>query len=72
MFLLFYITCSFYSASTRENREFINTLHIVKESKVFSTTTKGKEENIESTQGHSAADKNKVEQNVEKKGKYLI
>ena len=59
--------CSFYSASTRENREFINSLHIVKE--LFGTTMKGREENIESTQ---AAGKNKVEQNVEKKGKYLI
>ena len=44
----------------------------MKESKVFGTTTKGREENIESTQVHPAAGKNKVEQNVEKKGKYLI
>ena len=50
MFLLFYIICSFYSASTRENREFINTLRIVKESKVFGTTMKGREENFDSTQ----------------------
>ena len=52
--------------------EFINTLRIVKESKVFGTTMKGREENIESTQVHPAAEENKVEQNVEKKGKYLI
>ena len=63
---------SFYSASTRENREFINSLCIVKESKVFGTNIKGREENIESTEVHSTAGKNKVEQNVEKKGKYLI
>ena len=44
----------------------------MKESKVFGTTTKGREENIESTQTHPTAGKNKVEQNVEKKGKYLI
>ena len=72
MFLLFYMMCSFYSSSTRENREFINSLWIVKESKVFGTTTKGREEYIESTKVHSTAGKNKVEQNVEKKGKYLI
>ena len=41
-------------------------------SKVFGTTTKGREENIENTQVHPAAGKNKEEQNVEKKGKYLI
>ena len=64
--------CSFHSASTKENREFINSLCIVKESKVFGKTTKGREENIESIKVHSAADKNKVEQNVEKKGKDLI
>ena len=63
---------SFYQASTRENREFINSLCIVKESKVVGTTTKGREENIKSTQVHSAAGKNKVEQNVEQKRKYLI
>ena len=64
--------CSFYSASTRENRESINSLRIVKDSKVLGTTTKGREENIESTQVNSAPGKNKVEQNVEKKGKYSI
>ena len=56
--------CSFCSASIRENTEFINTLHIVKELKVFGTTMKGREENMESTQVHPAAGKNKVEQNV--------
>ena len=54
--------CSFHSAATRENREFINSLHIVKESKVFGKTTNGREENIESTEVHSAGGKNKVEQ----------
>ena len=63
---------SLFSINTWENRKFINTLCIVKESKVFGTTTKGREENTESTQVHSAAGENKVEQNVEKKGKYLI
>ena len=62
----------FHSVSTRENREFINSLHIVKESKVFGKTSKAKEENIGSTELHSAGGKDQVEQNVEKKGKELI
>ena len=44
----------------------------MKESKVFGKTTKGREENIESTEVYSAGGKSKVEQTVENKGKDLI
>ena len=43
----------------------------MKEFKVFGTTMKGREENIESTQVHPAAGRNKVEQNV-KKERYIF
>ena len=64
LFFFYYTTWCvlFHSASTRENRE----------SKVFGKITKPKDENIESTEVHSAGGKNQVEQNVEKKGKDLI
>ena len=61
----------FHSASTRENREFISSLCIVTEWKVFSNT-EGKDENVKSTQVDYAGGKDEVQQNVENKGTYLI
>ena len=55
-----------------ENREFINILCIVTESKVFGKTTKGKDENVQATQVHSAGGKDKIQQNVQNKGTDLI
>ena len=56
----------------QEKTEFVNGLRIVKESKAFGKTTKPKDENIESTEVHSAGGKEQVKQNVKKKGKDLI
>ena len=71
---MYYTTSNvlYHSATTRKNREFINSLCIVKESKVFGRSTKAKDENIESTEVHCGGGKEQVEPNVEKKGTHLI
>ena len=63
---------SFFIQHQQGKTEFISSLCIVTELKVFGKTSKGKDENVKSTQGDYAGGKDELQENVENKGTYLI
>ena len=59
LFLLLH-DMSFFIQHQQGKTDFINSLRIVTESNIFGKTTKGKDENVQSTEVHSSAGKDEV------------